>query len=118
MFPVAFFTAVNRCELAVVSIDLLLWPGLFPSLHLLSTGHSAKCTPVGTVPKQMLCAECTETGEQASKLRNQPSVTEPYLLDMGHQQQVYQKPANLPLLQPQEKLWVLGCKGMKHDGLT
>lgn len=111
MFPVDFFTAVNRCELAVVSTDLLLWPGLFPSLHplssafdLLSTGHSAECTPVGMVPKQMFCAECTETGEQASKLRNQPSVTEPYLLDMGHQQQVYQKPANLPLLQPQKLL--------------
>lgn len=36
MFSLAFFTAVNRCELAVVSIDLLLWPGLFPLLHPIS----------------------------------------------------------------------------------
>lgn len=107
MFSVAFSTAVNRCELVVVSIDLLLWPGLFPLLHpiasdlpLLSTGHSAECTSVGMVPIQMLCAECTKMGEQASKLRNQPSVTEPYLLDMGHQQQVHQKPASLLLLHP------------------
>lgn len=60
------------------------------------------------VPIQMLCAECNETGEQASKLRNQPSVTEPSLLDMGHEQQVYQKPQSLALLQSQEQLLGLG----------
>ena len=76
MFSVAvffFLTAFNRCELAVVSIDFLLWPGLFPSLHPTSlvsappqhwTG-SVKCTPVDMGRIEMLCEECTATEEYA-----------------------------------------------------